>query len=168
MSQIVDAKSLYPRKCEIIVKILKGKYEVTNVYINSDGLTIVHYHMTNACHEITIPIACDLKDLMKRMDLLVTHDVGARVCRICCEEVKIQMACFKCSGLTCMQCYLEMFKQGHGEVKCPYCRQLLSREKPCTIFREKVDQMQETCDEVKDLPYDFSPQIHTIGNLIKN
>ena len=63
------------------------------------------------------------KDIKKRIDVRL-HRVKNKIQDICdiCEENKNRVSCTRCYNYTCAECYIKIFTENEGIIKCPYCR----------------------------------------------
>lgn len=68
---------------------------------------------------------CDVKKYIEKAM------IKEKICEICNEDYKGKtVRCRKCNNSCCGECYINIFTQNKGIIKCPYCRNEYGGEIP--------------------------------------
>lgn len=112
----------YQKRCNVIYNLVKYKYcEIECHLILNKYNSLYEMHLPIQSAIVTILHDSNIENIYRHMDKKINGKWIGQECNICCEEIKRNITCSKCSNNWCGNCYINMFKTGEGITKCPYC-----------------------------------------------
>lgn len=114
----------YDRRSDLMKKLIVKKYpnHKFNFFKHPLG-GIVHVEI-NDISIISIMVENNWTEIKRHIEKKIkTQDTGIYGdCDICYEEIKKNTTCPKCANNCCLECYIKIFTDGEGIIKCPHCR----------------------------------------------
>lgn len=118
----------YQRKCEIIHNIVKSKYTISKLFKQSEIysfdliLKADPISKRAVVQQIDINIKCDIKAILKTVEMIINRTGVTNICDICLDTVCIQISCNECRNCCCFNCVAKITRRGDGIFTCPFCR----------------------------------------------
>lgn len=104
-----------------LIKTLIAKtYPNYKFKYNNRNEVIINADLPGKSSLITIMPFNNWREIKRNIDKKIAGFSGD--CVICCEKIKTNVSCPKCSNGYCGECYLQLYKRGRGVVSCPHCR----------------------------------------------
>ncbi len=125
IGQLSDEEIIeYNKKCDLIKKLIIKKYpnHEFNFFRNQySGIVKVEI---NDISEISILVENNWAEIKRHIEKKIkTQETKIHEdCVICYEEIKKNVTCPKCANNWCSECYIKIFIDGEGIIKCPHCR----------------------------------------------
>ena len=132
--------SQYEKHSSIIQKLILQEYpnEHFEFYRGDCGFFTV---IINNHKPFTILPDHKWDEVKRCVNKIIHTNARDHLCEICFNHPRIVL-CNKCANYWCGDCYIDLFRIGHGIIKCPYCRYEFGKK-----FTER--ELNKHIDEIK-------------------
>ena len=135
----------YLEKCKITMCLIKSEFpDVKLEYSMHEDLVQL---FINDRGTVCLKPDCKWNNIKRSIDKIIGRKFD-KECSICCNKtVKQNCFCECCSNSWCPQCYIDIFRQGKGLIKCPFCRHhIIGEEFPDFMVEIGVEAMKDQND----------------------
>lgn len=120
-----DGNQDYEKKCKIIKSLIMKEYEGQDIIMSRDtrtGFNVVDVNHTVRFSIMNFTNWNIVKRQISKAYETINSDKTKLICQICMEDDIKLVGCNMCAENFCVECYINIFKEGKGIVRCPFCR----------------------------------------------
>ena len=120
----LDHPTVYDTRCDVIKNLVFKTYIDDKFDFIRNPVTSYVEIVINDNSKITILPDSNWKEIKRNIDkkIIVQRNGISEGCIICCEIIRNNVTCPKCSNNYCGECYINLFEKGKGVITCPHCR----------------------------------------------
>jgi hypothetical protein len=119
---VIDDIEKYNSKCIVIKNLILEEFNNDDFEFNLNDDTNVQMIIINKKSTVTILPNNSWNDIKRNIIKKINETYKNNDCSICFEKIKQNISCNQCSNNWCGECYINLFRNGNGIIKCPVCR----------------------------------------------
>lgn len=135
----------YTKDCELFHRIAKKTFSDIDIILRfNDDTNLFEFVLGGEHCVITILPDAIWKNIQKYIQLKLKGFDGDE-CDICYSKIEKRTTCPQCFNQWCVNCYINLFRNGCGVIKCPMCRMELGEEMPKELVELGIIEIKMKC-----------------------
>lgn len=138
----------YHKRCNVIKNLISNTYKDLDFFFTINHETNFIEMIIDNKAQLTLLPDNTWNEIKRHIDSKITRSY--KDCIICLNKIDTCVSCCKCANHWCGNCYVDLYKHGHGLVTCPICRFSVGEKVPNEILKIGISQISRKLKSIKD------------------